>query len=72
MRGGREKTKGKDTGEERHSRGRRKDKKKLKSDEEEGGGRGKSLITADGQIIIVLREGLRKAQVDGGGRESGA
>lgn len=32
--------------------------------------RGKSLIIADGQIVIVLQEGLRRAQVDRGGRES--
>lgn len=29
------------------------------------------MITADGQIITVLQEGLRRAQVDRGGRESG-
>lgn len=41
----------------------------VKSDEQEGKKR-ESLITADGQIIIVLREELRRAQVDRRGGES--
>lgn len=41
----------------------------VKSDEQDWKKR-ESLITADGQIIIVLREELRRAQVDRRGGES--